>query len=109
MSEGALDVADNNSAPNVALNLWHGAWPLAGVAIAVLVNAAWIGLLHIIGRACSHTTIARRVGRKEVSSAIERGDSTFSKRIDGIEQSVNELSCGGRRPRMRSRQPSIGW
>jgi hypothetical protein len=40
-----LDVADKNSAPNVALNLWHGAWPLAGVAIAVLVNAAWIGLL----------------------------------------------------------------
>jgi hypothetical protein len=41
----SLDVADKNSAPNVALNLWHGAWPLAGVAIAVLVNAAWIGLL----------------------------------------------------------------
>jgi len=45
MSEGALNMGDKNNAPSAALNLWHRAWPLAGVTIALLVNAAWIGLL----------------------------------------------------------------
>ena len=45
MSEGALNMSDNNNAQSEELNIWHRAWPLACIAIAVLVNAAWIGLL----------------------------------------------------------------
>ena len=45
MSEGALNMSDNNNAQSAELNIWHRAWPLACIAIVVLVNAAWIGLL----------------------------------------------------------------
>jgi hypothetical protein len=45
MSEGALNMSDNSNAQSAELNIWHRAWPLACIAIAVLVNAAWIGLL----------------------------------------------------------------
>ena len=39
-------MADEDSAPpRAALMVWHRAWPLAGLAIAFLTNAAWIGLL----------------------------------------------------------------
>jgi len=38
-------MGDKNNATSAALKLWHRAWPLAGVTIALLVNAAWIGLL----------------------------------------------------------------
>ena len=38
-------MSNNNDAQSAALNMWHRAWPLACIAIAVLVNAAWIGLL----------------------------------------------------------------
>jgi hypothetical protein len=31
--------------PNAALALWHRAWPLAAVTVAVGVNLVWIGLL----------------------------------------------------------------
>jgi hypothetical protein len=46
VSEGALNMADkDNAPPRAALMVWHRAWPLAGLAIALLANAAWIGLL----------------------------------------------------------------
>ena len=35
----------NNAPPRATLMVWHRAWPLAGLAIALLANAAWIGLL----------------------------------------------------------------
>ena len=38
-------MSNNNDAQSAALNMWHRAWPLACIAIALLVNAAWIGLL----------------------------------------------------------------
>ena len=28
-----------------AVGLWHRAWPLAGVALALILTLAWIGLL----------------------------------------------------------------
>jgi hypothetical protein len=37
-------MSDNNNAQSAELNIWHRAWPLACIAIAVL-NAALIGLL----------------------------------------------------------------
>ena len=30
---------------NVPIGLWHRIWPLAGLAIAVVANLAWIGFL----------------------------------------------------------------
>ena len=30
---------------NPAATVWHRAWPAAGLAIALAVNLAWIGLL----------------------------------------------------------------
>jgi hypothetical protein len=45
MSEGALNMSDINIVQSAAVNMWHRAWPLACIAIPVLVNAAWIGLL----------------------------------------------------------------
>jgi hypothetical protein len=47
--EGALNMADkDNAPPRAALMVWHRAWPLAGLAIALLANAAWIGLLTYV-------------------------------------------------------------
>jgi hypothetical protein len=30
---------------NVPLGLWHQVWPLAGLAVAIVANLAWIGFL----------------------------------------------------------------
>ena len=38
-------MSDNNIAQSAALNIWHRAWPVACMAIAVVVNLAWITLL----------------------------------------------------------------
>ena len=37
--------ADNDLLTAAQLTLWHRAWPLAGLATAMIVNVAWIGLL----------------------------------------------------------------
>lgn len=45
---GFRAVVTNNEkdySPNAALALWHRAWPLAAVTVAVGVNLVWIGLL----------------------------------------------------------------
>ena len=36
---------DKNDAPRVSRKPWHRIWPLAGIGVALLVNAAWISLL----------------------------------------------------------------
>ena len=36
---------EKDYSPNAALALWHRAWPLAAVTVAVGVNLVWIGLL----------------------------------------------------------------
>jgi hypothetical protein len=38
-----MSTVDNSVSPKPAL--WGRAWPLAGLATAVIVNVAWIGLL----------------------------------------------------------------
>ena len=40
-----MRTATNNFSPKARLALWGRAWPLAGLAIAVVVNVVWIGLL----------------------------------------------------------------
>ena len=36
---------DKNDAPRGLRKPWHRIWPLAAIGVALLVNAAWIGLL----------------------------------------------------------------
>jgi hypothetical protein len=36
---------EKDYSPNAAMALWHRAWPLAAVTVAVGVNLVWIGLL----------------------------------------------------------------
>ena len=36
---------DNDDAPFFFLALWRRLWPLAGLALALLVTVAWIGAL----------------------------------------------------------------
>ena len=36
-----MTTTDNNAAPAV----WKRAWPIVGLAMAVLVNALWLGVL----------------------------------------------------------------
>ena len=38
-------MTDKNDVPRAAPNLWRRAWPFAGLATAMFVNVAWIGLL----------------------------------------------------------------
>ena len=40
-----MTAAEKDYSPNSPLALWHRAWPLAAVTIAVGVNLVWIGLL----------------------------------------------------------------
>jgi hypothetical protein len=40
-----VTTTEKDYSPNAALALWHRAWPLAAVTIAVGVNLVWIGLL----------------------------------------------------------------
>ena len=38
-----MTTIDNNT--SAALSLWQRAWPLTGLALALLVNVLWIGAL----------------------------------------------------------------
>jgi hypothetical protein len=38
----AVTAIENN---NAALSLWQRAWPLTGLALALLVNVLWVGAL----------------------------------------------------------------
>jgi hypothetical protein len=40
-----MSMHENQFSPKAPLALWYRAWPLTGLAIAVAVNVAWIGLL----------------------------------------------------------------
>jgi hypothetical protein len=40
-----ISTDEGASSQSVALTLWHQAWPLAALAMAVIVNLAWIGFL----------------------------------------------------------------
>jgi hypothetical protein len=39
-----VTATDNDNAP-VLLALWRRLWPLAGLALALLVNVLWVGAL----------------------------------------------------------------
>ena len=38
-------MTDENAPPSAARKVWQRAWPLVGLAAAVLVNMLWIGAL----------------------------------------------------------------
>ena len=40
-----MGTGHNIVSPRARLTLWARAWPLAGLASAVVVNVVWIGLL----------------------------------------------------------------
>ena len=40
-----MTAIDEKNAGPPAVTLWHRVWPLAGLAIALIVNVAWIGFL----------------------------------------------------------------
>ena len=40
-----MSSTDTGLSPNARLALWESAWRIAGLAAAVTVNLAWIGLL----------------------------------------------------------------
>ena len=40
-----MTAIDEKNAGPPAVTLWHRVWPLAALAIALIVNIAWIGFL----------------------------------------------------------------